>query len=478
MSSIIKFITFFIVVASLYGCKTASVLSENNALKIPDRFIHSGDSSLYSGTIPWRDFFTDTLLQKLIDEAIRNNPDQKIAIQRVEAARANVRITKGALLPSLSAAVTVGQQRFGEYTMDGVGNFDTNFSPNIKSDQRMPQNLPDYYTTLQSAWEIDLWGKLRNQKRAALARLLSTDGGRKLVTTTLVAEVAQSYYELLAFDTELQIIKKNIQLQERALQVVSAKKEAGRATELAVKQFNAQLINTYNLEVDMQQRIFSAEANINFLLGRFNQPIERSELILSQQLPQQLNSGVPAQMLRRRPDILQAELLLQASHFNVNAARAAFLPSLNITASWGLQSFNLSKWLDPASLAYNTFGGLTAPIFYRNQLKADLHRANAEQREALYTYQKSILHGYQEVITGLNQINALQTSSQLKQQEVSVLTEGVAASNDLYIAGMASYLEVIIAQKSVLEAELQLTETRKAQFFTMINLYRALGGGW
>ena len=214
------------------------------------------------------------------------------------------------------------------------------------------------------------------------------------------------------------------------------------------------------------------------MLGRFNQPVVRNQSILLQPLPQKINSGIPAQMLRHRPDILQAELQMQAAHFNVLAARSAFMPSLNITAAWGLQSFDVSKWLNPASLTYGLFGGLTAPIFYRNQLKAEFQRANAEQREALYTFQKAVLLGYQEVITNLNQINALQTSSQLKQQEVTVLSEGVATSNDLYIAGMASYLEVITAQKSVLEAELQLTETRKAQFFTMINLYRALGGGW
>ncbi|MBX2895378.1 MAG: TolC family protein [Cyclobacteriaceae bacterium] len=472
-----KIILLILVGLTLYGCKTASVLSEAD-LEVPNQFINSADSSRYSGNIAWKDFFTDTHLQLLIDEALRNNPDQKMAIQRVEAARANVRLAKGTLLPSLGASIAAGQQRFGEYTMDGVGNFDTNFSPNIREDQRMPQNLPDYFTSLQSTWEIDLWGKLRNQKRAAVARLLATDSGRKLITTTLVAAVAESYYELLALDNELLIIEKNIQLQERALQIVNAQKEAGRATELAVKQFSAQFINTRNLEVDIRQRIFATEASLNFLVGRFNQAIQRSMPILTQPLPQQLNSGVPAQMLRRRPDILQAELLMQASRFNVNAARAAFLPSLNITASWGLQSFNLSKWFDPASLAHNVFGGLTAPVFYRNQLKADLQRANAEQREALYAYQKSILQGYQEVITGLNKINALQTSAQLKQQEVTVLNEGVAASNDLYVAGMASYLEVITAQKGVLEAELQLTATRKAQFFTMIDLYRALGGGW
>lgn len=473
-----KLISLFVIGLALSACKVVSPPAESDTLEIPTQFIHTSDSSQYGGAVPWKEFFTDEHLQNLIAEAILNNPDQKIAIQRVDVARAGVRIAKGAMLPSVEATITGGQQRFGKYTMDGVGNFDTNFSPNINEDQRMAEHLPDYHTALLSSWEIDLWGKLRNQKRAAAARLLATEQGRQLVATTLVAEVARNYYELLTLDNALLIIETNIQLQERALEVVRAQKEAGRATELAVKQFTAQLIHTRVLDVDIRQRIFSVETTINFLLGRFNQPVVRNQSILLQPLPQKINSGIPAQMLRHRPDILQAELQMQAAHFNVLAARSAFMPSLNITAAWGLQSFDVSKWLNPASLTYGLFGGLTAPIFYRNQLKAEFQRANAEQREALYTFQKAVLLGYQEVITNLNQINALQTSSQLKQQEVTVLSEGVATSNDLYIAGMASYLEVITAQKSVLEAELQLTETRKAQFFTMINLYRALGGGW
>ena len=478
MNHICKLIALFAIGLILSACKVVSTPVETDTLKMPNQFINTSDSSRYGGSVSWREFFTDEYLQGLITEAISNNPDQKIAIQRVDVARAGVRIAKGPMLPGVEATITGGQQRFGKYTMDGVGNFDTNFSPNISEDQRMAEHLPDYHTALLSSWEIDIWGKLRNQKRAAATRLLATERGRQLVTTTLVAEVARNYYELLTLDNELLIIEKNIQLQERALEVVSAQKEAGRATELAVKQFTAQLIHTRVLDVDIRQRIFATESTINFLLGRFNQPVERNQPILSQSLPKEINSGIPAQMLRHRPDILQAELQMQAARFNVLAARGAFLPSLNITAALGLQSFDISKWLNPASLTYGLFGGLTAPLFSRNQLKAEFQRANAEQREALYAYQKAVLLGYQEVVTNLNQINALQTSSQLKQQEVTVLNEGVATSNDLYIAGMASYLEVITAQKNVLEAELQLTETRKAQFFTMINLYRALGGGW
>ncbi|MBX2899295.1 MAG: TolC family protein [Cyclobacteriaceae bacterium] len=478
MKSNLKIIVLLVVGLLQYGCKTASVLPSNNTLSIPTQFLNEADTSMYGGSHALKEFFTDTHLLTLIEAALVNNPDQKIALQRVEAARASLRMGRGALLPALGATVAVGQQRFGQYTMDGVGNFDTNFSPNIEADQRMAEHLPDYYTALQSSWEIDLWGKLRNQKRAAAAKLLATNYGQQLVTTLLVAEIASAYYDLLALDNELEIIEKNIQLQERALEVVKAQKEAGRATELAVKQFTAQLFNTRNLLVRVKQRIFAAEAGINFLSGRFNQPIVRAQPILLQPLPSTLNAGVPAQMLKRRPDVLQAEALLQATHFNVAAARAAFLPSLNITATWGLQSFNPDKWLNPASLTYGIFGGLTAPVFYRNQLKADLQRANAEQQEAFFQYQKSILLGYQEVIVNLNQMHTLEEAAQFKQQEVVALNEGVAASYDLYIAGMASYLEVITAQKSVLEAELQLTETRKGQFVTAINLYRALGGGW
>lgn len=476
-----RYSLLFVVVALVgTSCKAPSVLSEQPALQpLPSTFSSSADTMQSSGTLPWKEFFKDPHLVALIEQGIMSNLDLKIAMQRIEVSRTYVRISKAAFLPTLTAAASVGQRKFGEYTMDGIGNFDTNFSQSLPADKRVPEHLPDYFTGVQSTWEIDLWGKLRNQKKAALARFLATEKGRQLVITTLVSDIARSYYELIALDNELQIVQQNITLQQTAVDLIHAQKTAGRATELAVKQFTAQLLHTKSMEAQLKQLIVQNENQINFLLGRFSEPIQRGNPILQQPLPDEIKTGVPSTWLSRRPDIVQAELNLQSARFNVGALRAAFYPSLTITSALGLQSFRPEKFLNaPGAIAYTFLGGLTAPLFNKAMIRADYQRASAEQMEMIYDYQKILINGYLETVTGLQRIDNLKTAATFKQEEVDILQEGVSTANDLYVAGLASYLEVILAQKNVLEAEIQLAETRKEQFFAVIDLYRALGGGW
>ncbi len=471
---------FVVLITTLLGgCKLAEKVSEPDLAKMPEKFQPIDKPIQNQPLLPWRKYFTDSLLVGYIDETLKNNLDLKIAFQRVAMARANARMAKGALLPSLNATTSVGQQRFGEYTMDGVGNFDTNLSENITPDMRIPVDMPDYYLGFQSSWEVDVWGKLRNRKRAASARFFASDKASHLIKTVLVAEVARHYYSLLALDNRLLIIRENILLQQTAVTLVTAQKSAGRATELAVKQFTAQLLNTKSLEALAQQEIIRHENELNLMMGRFAQPIHRGESILKQPLPKELQNGLPSQLLIQRPDIQQAELELLASRLDVKAARAAFLPSLNITGAVGLQSFTTNVLFNtPNSAAYSILSGLTAPLFNRNVIRSEYRKASASQLESFYAYQQSILNGYQEVSTQLNKINNLQLSFQFKSQEVTTLEEGVAISNDLFIAGLASYIEVVTAQKSVLVAELDAIDTRQQQFNATIDLYRALGGGW
>jgi outer membrane protein, multidrug efflux system len=463
----------------LTGCKLAEKVPEPDLTKIPEQYTASVEPSTNNAMLAWREYFTDSLLTGYIDLLLKSNLDLKMALQRVNMAGANIAVSKGALLPTLSAVTSVGQQRFGEYTMDGVGNFDTNFSNNITKDRRIPINLPDYYVGFQSSWEADVWGKLRDRKKAASARFFASEKARHLIQTILVAEVARHYYSLVALDSKLTIIRENVKLQETAVILIDAQKAAGRATELAVKQFTAQLLNTQSLEALVQQEIISHENELNLLLGRYPQRIARGESILRQALPRSLQTGLPSQLLTQRPDVKLAEFQLLASRFDVSAARAAFLPSLNLTAGLGLQSFTTSVLFNvPTSSAYSILGGLTAPLFNRNMIRAEYRRASATQLEAFYAYQQSILTGYQEVTTQLNKIDNLQKSYQFKSREVKTLEEGVSISKDLFVAGLASYLEVVTAQKSVLAAEFDAIDSKQLQFNATIDLYRALGGGW
>lgn len=464
-------------IVGLSGCKVMQPVKHASSIKAPETFESQTDSTGI-GAVRWKDFFKDPNLVALIDTALLNNPDLKMAVQRIEMARTNIMIAKGAMLPSVNAEVSGGGRKFGDYTMDGVGNYDTNFSENIDANRRLPAPfMPDYFAGLRSSWEIDIWGKLKTQKKAAYTRFLASEKGKHLVTTSLIAQVARLYYELLAMDAELLIIQKNITLQQSAVENIKIQKEGGRANELGVRQFTAQLLNTQSLEIQINQRIVEAENTLNLLLGRFPQKIQRG-IRLEDNLSERVQAGIPSKMLTRRPDIQQAELELLANHADLQAARLAFLPSLNITAMLGFNAFKGSLLFNSGSIAYGALGGLAAPIFNRKVLKAGQKRLEAASIESLYAYNKAILTGFQEVSTSLKKIDNTKKLSDFKKQEVDVLQQAVATSRDLFLTGYATYLEIIMAQKSVLEAELSLTEVQKDQHLALIELYRSLGGGW
>ena len=362
--------------------------------------------------------------------------------------------------------------------MNGLGNYDMNLSPNINKDQRIPLNMPDMYLGFRSSWEADIWGKLSDKKRAAYARYLSSEKGRQWVTTQLVAHVASLYYELLALDKEEEIILNNIELQENALQVVIAQKAGGRATELAVQQFNAQLLGTKSFLHVIRQSIVETENALNALSGKFNQQIKRHKKIVELELPSIINTGVPTQLLINRPDIQESELLLNAAGAELEASRKAFLPSLNITAHTALNTFNPQFLVSPKSLTYGLLGGLITPVLSKNMLKGNYELANAAQSEAFYQYQKNILNAYQEVQTQLKGIEHYKQIYLLKTEETKSLQAAVSTSKELYRTGYASYLEVITAQRGVLDAELESIKSKRTVFVRLIDLYKALGGGW
>ncbi|KAA0989796.1 efflux transporter outer membrane subunit [Dyadobacter aurulentus] len=461
----------------LSGCKLMRPVEQSAGIKTPPAFENQTDS-IGIGSIQWRSFFQDPHLLALIDTALQRNLDLKMAAQRIEQARTNILIARGALLPTVSGEISGGGRKFGDYTMDGVGNYDTNFSDNIDADRRLPAPLlPDYFVGLRSSWEVDIWGKLRTQKKAAYNRFLATEKARQAIVTGLIAQIASSYYGLIALDAELSIIRKNIALQQSAVETVKIQKEGGRANELGVRQMTAQLLNTQSLEYEIQQKIIETENSLNLLLGRFPQTIVRGT-VQEQTFPQTISTGIPTNMLKRRPDIQQAQLDLLANYSEQQVAQLAFLPSLNITAFLGFNAFKSNLLFSPGSIAYNALGSLAAPLVNRKALKAGQKRAEAASLEALYAYNKSVLNGFQEVSTSLKKIENTKKISDLKTQEVEALQQAVATSKDLFLTGYASYLEVITAQRSVLEAELNLTDVRNEQFLGLIELYRSLGGGW
>lgn len=464
-------VAFLLILAS---CNAPKAVEESEKQPMPETYVSSKDT-VNSATMKWKNFFPDKNLQELIDIALKNNQELEMTLQEIEIARNDVRVKKGLLLPTVNAVAGAGVEKVGRYTSAGAGDASTEMTPG----KEVPEDLQDYMLGLHMTWEVDIWKKLRNSKKAALSRYLATVEGKNFVLTNLVAEVANSYYELEALDNQLDIVQQTITLQKNALEIVKVQKDAARVTELGVKKFQAEVLNSQSREFEILQQIKETENKINFLLGRYPQPIERDKAAFITQLPQQIQAGIPSQLLANRPDIKQAELQLFATKCDVKAARAEFYPSFTINAGVGFQAFKPSYlFTTPESLIYNFVGDLTAPLINRNAIKAEFNKAKAEQLKAMYNYQKTILNGYVEVSNELSNIKNLEQFYDLKNKEVQSLTNAIDISNDLFRSSRVDYFEVLMTQRDALESRLELIEAKKAQFNSVTNVYRALGGGW
>jgi NodT family efflux transporter outer membrane factor (OMF) lipoprotein len=456
------------------SCKVPAITQSPELKPVPGTYDTSRDSANMA-MVSWRNFFSDKNLVSLIDTALKNNQELKITLQEIEIARNDVRARHGALLPTVEARLGMGVEKVGRYTSQGAGDASTEMKPGVE----IPEALPDYTAAAYAHWEVDIWNKLHNAKGAAIERYLATMEGKNFVLTNLVAEVANSYYELLALDNQLEIVQQNIGLQKNALDIVKVQKEAARATELAVQKFEAEVLKSQSMEFDIRQQIKETENRINFLLARYPQPIPRDKKEFLDLVPAAVQAGLPSQLLANRPDIRQAELELAAAKLDVKAARAEFYPSLGISASLGFQAFKPTYLLMfPESLLYSLAGDLAGPLINRNAIKAEFANANARQLQALYNYERSILNAYLEVSTQLSKINNLEKSYDLKSKEVNALTRSIDLAGDLFKSARADYFEVLMTQRDALESKLELIETKKEQLNAVINIYRDLGGGW
>lgn len=456
------------------GCVPDAPKAPKAAPAPPAKYV-SGEVNKSLGTVPWAEYFVDPRLTTLIRHAVVSNPDIPMALQRVELARAYVQATTGAQYPQVALGVGTGLRKFGLYTMDGAGNITTDITPG----QIVPTHLPDYWVGLQAAWEVDLWGKLSNQKRSATAQYLASVEAAQAVVSLLVSDVARAYFELLAADVQREVLNETIERQKEAVEVVRWQKIAGRTTELAVQQFDVQLLNTRALLSEASQRVAFSENQLNLLLGRYPENITRETDALFQETVPALSVGVPSELLRNRPDVREAELRLEAAKCDIEAAKAAFYPSLTLSAAVGLQAFNPRYLVDiPDSITYGLTAGLMAPLINRSAIEADFAAANALQLEALYQYQKTVLEAFFEVNNALAQLATAREVLQLKQRQTDRVRAAIDTSDALYRAGKATYLEVLLAQQAQLDSRLEMVEAAKTVRLTLVDLYRALGGGW
>ncbi len=461
------------------SCKPFENTSKPLINNLPSRFSNSSDS-LSTEVLEWKKLFVDPQLISLIECALTSNYDMQLAWQKVNMAKAGVRFTKGIRMPDLSVYAGTGIRKYGDYTIDGVGNYDTQFSTNINQKQQLPNPIPDYTIGFQSNWEIDIWGKLKSEKKAALHRFLATESGKNLVVTNLIAEVAASYFELIALDKELEIVKHNIELQENAVNVVTYQKQVGKANEVAVQMINAQLLDSKSILVLLNQLIVETETKLNFLCGKLPSKIERSELQeIDTLLMNTLKVGIPSDLLKNRPDILEAMHAVEEQNARLFSAKASFYPSLVISSTIGLQSFNALLLSEiPNSLAFNFMGGLTAPVLNRRKLPADLLLAKAEQSSSVINYQRVLTQSFGEVYMALSNIENTRQIQELMKKESEIYVQSISTSTELFKAGRATYLEIYLAQKNALQSQIELVNIIKRQNLALVNLYRSLGGGW
>lgn len=472
---VLKITGVFIATVFMLACQSSQLAQHQVKRPLPSVYVSDSVSAILPN---WREVFFDPMLRQLIDSAICGNFDLRLADTRIEGANAIVRLNRGIRLPEVNVSMGSGVRKFGDYTMDGVGNFDTRFSPNINDKQMIPFNpLPDYNVGFHSSWELDLWGKLKSKKKAAAARFISTRYARDLVLTGLIADIATTYYQLQALDRELKILNDNIVLQQSALEMVKSIKESAMGNQLAVETMYAQLLNFKATETEVKQLITDCESRLSFLCGTYPEKINRDSNYLN--LDAGFLPGVPSELLINRPDIRQAEYEVIASNADVHAAKMAFYPQLNINHSIGLQSFKAHLLLEtPASLAYNLLGNLSAPLLNRRHLKAELMTASTVQKQAYLMYEKAVVSSFMEVYVALTRIRNTRELVKLKEEEVAVIKQSVSTSIDLFLAGRAGYLDVILAQKNALKSQLELNEYQKKLNIENINLYRSLGGGW
>ena len=457
----------------------ANLLNKHTPMAAPETFPDYGqkeeatDNPSKESTVSvkqdWHVFFKDPHLKSLITTALENNQELNILQQEIAIAKNEVKARRGEYLPRLGLDANYEYEKVGKHTSQGIND----------EQAEVPEKLHNRSAGLVSSWEVDIWSKLRNAAKSASYEYLASIEGRKFAITQLVAEIASTYYELLALDNQLQILTTYTDTLKRAQEVVELQQQAAKATSLAVKRFAAEVLKSQSLQYDIKQRIALTENRLNMLAGRLPQPVERASTMLIEVKFPPVAAGVPASLLENRPDIKKASLELEAAKLNVKSVKARFYPSLSIDAGLGYESFRAEHFFEtPGSLFYNAAAGITAPLLNRMAIEADYLSANSSQVQAIYEYERTFLQAYADVANQLASIANLDKVYTLKTDQVHTLDDSLDIADTLFKAARIDYLEILLIQRDFLETRMEQVETKQKQLLAYTSLYRSLGGGW
>ncbi|WP_239190726.1 TolC family protein [Candidatus Nitrotoga sp. HW29] len=470
-----QFMALGVVALMLQACATPELVIKKEDTHLPAGYKAGDSEQTNTASIKWKDFFDDPDLLSLIDIAVVNNKEINIMMQRISVAQNEIQARRGEYLPFVNIGAGVGGDKKGQFTRNGA--VEENLP--IAHGRAFPRYLGDYHFGLFSTWEIDVWKKLRNAKQIAVLEYMASKEGKNFLVTNLVAEVAHSYYELLALDNQLKNLEQNISIQQNGLEMVKQLLFYARTTALAVRRYEAEVAKNKSKVYELKQHIVVVENRINFLLGRTSQPIQRVSSGFMEFEPKVLKTGIPSQLLQNRPDIRQAELELSAAALNIKVAKANFYPSFSINAGIGFEAFALKYLINtPESLAATVAGELVAPLINKNAIIAQYKNANARQIQAAYEYEQSIIKAYTEVVNQISNIDNLDKNYQLKSSQVEALARSIDVANQLFKSARVDYLDVLLAQRDTLDAKKDLIETKQKQIDAMVDLYKSLGGGW
>ncbi len=416
--------------------------------------------TLSIATLSWKELFTDPLLQGYIEEGLKNNMDIRVALQQIRIAEAYVKQGKAGYFPSLN-----GNARYTHQELPAQNQFG-----NISS-------IDQYELSAGLSWEADIWGKIRSNERAAQAAYLQTVAAHQAVKSRLIANIASVYYQLLALDEQTRVTEETIATRSKGLETTQALKEAGNVTEVGVKQTEAQLYTAQGILIDLKNQARLLENAMSILLGSAPHEIARGSLE-NQDISIDLKTGIPAQLLRNRPDVMAAEYSLMNAFELTNAARAGFYPSLTLSASGGFQNIEIDKLFNANSLFATLIGGLTQPIFNKRQIRTQYEVSQAQQEQAYLDFRLAVITASKEVSDAMYKYEAATQKIEVNQKEFEAYNLATDYSEELLDNGFANYLEVLNAQENALNSSLNLINTKNNQLQSIVDLYEALGGGW
>jgi efflux transporter, outer membrane factor (OMF) lipoprotein, NodT family len=437
---------------------------------LPEQFeANAGADTTSIGDMEWKQFFTDATLQSLIDKAVRDNFNLQLAMQRAEEARIYVKQARVNWTPVIVAQGTASTTIPSKNSLNGISL--ENFLGT--------SHVEDYTLGATLSWELDIWGRLRRQREAAVADFLESFEAARAVKTTLVADIANTYFNLLMLDAQLDVARKNLLLGDTVVNMMQLQKQAGQVTELAVQQAIAQREAAAQLVPQLEQEIAVQENTLRILTGELPGTINRNSLLNDFVVPAQLPTGIPASMVSRRPDVRASEMALKSANARVGVAQGSMYPVLSISATSGLNSFKSSNWFTmPASLFGTVAGNLAQPVLNQRRLQTQLEVARVQREQAVIRFRQSVLNAVGEVSNALVRLEKLDSQQRIAAERVQTLQQAVHNAGMLFRSGLADYLEVITAQSNALQAELVLADIRRQRLSAMVELYRALGGGW